>query len=163
MLPLALHLAARRRVGDPAIAPAPIGPWRHGLTCAPSASNNFTVFSCSFHFISFLLPIAFPALRHPSQHHRVPDPYHPSLPIRDVVPTANMSLAHESEMEKTHQDGPPGYNEPRHSLADHAKGRQLSITPADVEMVEADRNQLKKALKGRHMQMIALYVSPVPQ
>lgn len=86
----------------------------------------------------------------------------PSLQLRRRIstPTASMSLARESaEMEKIHHNGPPDYAEPRHSFADHAKGRQMSVQPEDVEMVHADQNQLKRQLKGRHMQMIALYVS----
>ena len=69
-----------------------------------------------------------------------------------------MSIARESaEVEEKHRNGPPEYIEPR-TLGEHAKGRQLSIEPDDVAMVAADQNQLKRSLKGRHMQMIAMQV-----
>lgn len=55
------------------------------------------------------------------------------------------------------RDSPPPVH---HGLADHAKGRQFSIDGDDVGMVHADQNELKKDLKGRHMQMIAMLVSP---
>ncbi|KAJ4398390.1 hypothetical protein N0V91_010235 [Didymella pomorum] len=51
------------------------------------------------------------------------------------------------------RDSPPPVH---HGLADHAKGRQFSIDGDDVGMVHADQNELKKDLKGRHMQMIAI-------
>lgn len=69
------------------------------------------------------------------------------------------SLAHDpAAMEKEQiRDSPPPVH---HGLADHAKGRQFSIDGDDVGMVHADQNELKKDLKGRHMQMIAMLVSP---
>lgn len=67
-----------------------------------------------------------------------------------------MSLRRESaEIEKNHKDGPPVYNEP-HSFTEHTKGRQLSTSDDDHEMITADQNALKRNLKGRHMQMIAM-------
>jgi yeast amino acid transporter len=42
------------------------------------------------------------------------------------------------------------------TLADHARGRQLSVEEADRRMVAADQNALHRSLKGRHMQMIAM-------
>lgn len=56
--------------------------------------------------------------------------------------------------EKGH-NGLPGY-EVDTSLGAHAKGRQLSLDREDLAMVQADQNELKKSLKGRHMQMIAI-------
>lgn len=47
-------------------------------------------------------------------------------------------------------------HDPHHSLAEHTKGRQLSIDADDVAIGTADQNELKRHLKGRHMQMIAM-------
>ena len=44
------------------------------------------------------------------------------------------------------------------SFAEHIRGRQLSVEAQDVEIVEADQGKLKRDLKGRHMQMIAMYI-----
>jgi yeast amino acid transporter len=41
-------------------------------------------------------------------------------------------------------------------LGDHVRGRQFSLEPHDVEIVEADQAKLHRNLKGRHMQMIAM-------
>ena len=48
---------------------------------------------------------------------------------------------------------PPGKTA---SLSDHTRGRQFSVNPDDVAMVEADQGKLHRNLKGRHMQMIAM-------
>jgi amino acid transporter len=60
-------------------------------------------------------------------------------------------------MEQHHNttgNGLPTYaGEPRHS-GDVDKGRQLSFSAVDPEMVQT--NQLHQSLKGRHMQMIAI-------
>lgn len=67
-----------------------------------------------------------------------------------------MSLAHENaEMEKHPYNAPP---QAHHSPSDHAKGRSLSVTDEDIAMVHSDQNELKRDLKGRHMQMIAMSV-----
>lgn len=68
---------------------------------------------------------------------------------------ATMSLAHETE--KNHYGDPPPVH---YSLGDHAKGHQLSANDEDVAIVISDQNELRKDLKGRHMQMIAMSVSP---
>ena len=60
-------------------------------------------------------------------------------------------------MEKNHYDDPPPVN---YSPADHAKAHQLSNNDEDVAIVISDQNELKRDLKGRHMQMIAMSVSP---
>ncbi|KAK3052791.1 hypothetical protein LTR09_006274 [Extremus antarcticus] len=70
-----------------------------------------------------------------------------------------MSLRRESGEIEKNDHGLPVYSEPR-SLHDQAKGRQLSVDADDVAMVNADQYQLKRALKGRHMQMIAMQVPP---
>ncbi|RMZ83933.1 hypothetical protein DV737_g1493, partial [Chaetothyriales sp. CBS 132003] len=44
------------------------------------------------------------------------------------------------------------------SLGEHLRGRQFSVDPHDVAMVEADQGKLHRNLKGRHMQMIAIYL-----
>lgn len=41
-------------------------------------------------------------------------------------------------------------------LADHFKGRQFSVVGENEPIVTADTTKLKRALKGRHMQMIAI-------
>ncbi|KAL5114790.1 hypothetical protein ACEQ8H_007352 [Pleosporales sp. CAS-2024a] len=43
----------------------------------------------------------------------------------------------------------------QYPLGDNAKARQLGVDE-EVDMVVADQNELKKSLKGRHMQMIAI-------
>jgi amino acid transporter len=60
-------------------------------------------------------------------------------------------------MESNHHDIQPPVH---YSLADHAKARQLSVDDEDVAIVISDQNELKKGLKGRHMQMIAMSVPP---
>ncbi len=41
-------------------------------------------------------------------------------------------------------------------LGEHLRGRQFSVDPHDVGIVEADQGKLHRNLKGRHMQMIAM-------
>ncbi|KAH7410506.1 amino acid permease/ SLC12A domain-containing protein [Phaeosphaeria sp. MPI-PUGE-AT-0046c] len=52
-------------------------------------------------------------------------------------------------MEEQHHD-------PHYSHAEHAKGRPLSLDADDVAHVGGEQNELKRGLKGRHMQMIAI-------
>lgn len=62
-----------------------------------------------------------------------------------------------AEMEKNHHDdSPPG----PYSLGDSAKARPLSANDEDVGIVMSNQNELRRDLKGRHMQMIAMLVSP---
>lgn len=69
-----------------------------------------------------------------------------------------MSLAHETaEIEKNRHDISPPV---RYSLSDHAKAHQLGTDSEDVAIVVSDQNALRRDLKGRHMQMIAMSVSP---
>jgi amino acid transporter len=60
-------------------------------------------------------------------------------------------------MEKNHYGDPPTAQYP---VGDHAKARPLSANDDDVAIVMSDQNELRKDLKGRHMQMIAMSVSP---
>lgn len=59
------------------------------------------------------------------------------------------------------EKGPNIYDEAAQpgTLGDHLRGRQFSVQKGDDvhQLVAADQNQLKKGLKGRHMQMIAMY------
>lgn len=72
-----------------------------------------------------------------------------------------MAHAHEAaEMEKNHHDVPPSAH---YSLADHAKARPLSTDGEDVAIVISDQNELRRDLKGRHMQMIAMSDSLIEQ
>jgi amino acid transporter len=69
-----------------------------------------------------------------------------------------MSLAHETAaMEKKHYDDPPPVH---YGLGDPAKERPLSAHEEDGSIVVSGQNELKRDLKGRHMQMIAMSVSP---
>ncbi|KAJ4335657.1 hypothetical protein N0V95_008838 [Ascochyta clinopodiicola] len=65
-----------------------------------------------------------------------------------------MSLAHDTAgMEKNHHGVAPTS---QYSLGDHTKERQLSTDGDDVAIVVTGQNELKRDLKGRHMQMIAI-------
>jgi amino acid permease len=66
-----------------------------------------------------------------------------------------MSLKNETNaIGEKHANGVPAYEPAK--LGDHARGRQFSIDPEDRAMVETDQNMLRRDLKGRHMQMIAM-------
>ena len=72
-----------------------------------------------------------------------------------------MSLPHDTADlgEKTAHSA-PAYDAPHHTLGEHAKGRQFSVDPEDTALVQSDQNALHRDLKGRHMQMIAMFVDP---
>ncbi|RMZ86628.1 hypothetical protein DV736_g6150, partial [Chaetothyriales sp. CBS 134916] len=66
-----------------------------------------------------------------------------------------MSLKNEtSALGEKHANDVPTY-EPA-TLGEHARGRQFSIDPEDQAMVATDQHMLRRDLKGRHMQMIAI-------
>lgn len=53
----------------------------------------------------------------------------------------------------------PGYDAGSpHSYAEHPKGRDLGSDPEDGSVQHSVQNALKRDLKGRHMQMIAMLV-----
>lgn len=83
-----------------------------------------------------------------------------SCDVFDLVPlilsaVAKMSSKTEAKLisEKHADDSPP--RRPS-NLGEHLRGRQLSIDPEDQSIIVADQNALKRDLKGRHMQMIAM-------
>ncbi|KAF2210766.1 hypothetical protein CERZMDRAFT_69341 [Cercospora zeae-maydis SCOH1-5] len=64
-------------------------------------------------------------------------------------------MPHQEDVElggKSFADSPPI----RASLSDHTRGRQFSLDANDQAIVHADQHALKRDLKGRHMQMIAI-------
>lgn len=66
-----------------------------------------------------------------------------------------MSLAHETTaMEKNRVDIPPGYDSP----SDDATGHPPS-SHGEGNIAISEQNELRRDLKGRHMQMIAMSVS----
>lgn len=86
---------------------------------------------------------------------------HPFSPHSSLSSVAKMSLENKSNAlggEKYANDVPandiPAYEQA--TLRKHSRGRQFSIDPEDRAMVEADQHMLKRNLKGRHMQMIAM-------
>jgi amino acid permease len=53
----------------------------------------------------------------------------------------------------------PGYDAGSpHSYTEHPKGRDLGSDPEDASVQHTVQNALKRDLKGRHMQMIAMLV-----